>query len=163
MPYTVDLRAHQRFLQLIFLGAFLMLLNACSVPLCCAPEPQDSMGLLQQADNIQSPVLRSLLKQADDFIEQQQWDRATSVLERAQRINNRQAEVWSRLAWLSLQQNKTQQAIEHARRANSYAAQNHKLLSANWQIIAEAYTVLNQTQKAAQAQQKSLQYSKEIP
>ena len=159
MQYIVNFRAHQRFLQLAVVGVFLLHINACSIPVCCAPTPaQDPMGMVLQADDIDSPVLLSLLKQADDFISQQQWDRATTVLERAQRINNRQAEVWSRLAWISLQQNKVQQAIERARRANSYAVNNHELLAANWQLIADAYTALNQPQKALRAEQKSRQY-----
>ena len=106
-------------------------------------------------------MLESLLKQADIFIQQQQWDRATVVLERAQRINNQQAEVWSRLAWISLQQHKAQQAIERARRANLYAIHNNKLLAANWQLITDAYTVLKQMDKAAQARQTSQQYLRE--
>jgi len=114
--------------------------------------------LMHQAENIHSPVLVSLLKQADIFIKQQQWDRATVVLERAQRINNRQTGVWSRLAWISLQQHNAPQAIERARRANLYAANHHPLLAANWQLIAEAYAALKQPKRAAQAKQKSQQY-----
>jgi len=137
----------------------LLQINACSMPVCCAPEPQDSMGLMRQSENIDSPVLLSLLKQADVFIKRQQWDKASVVLERAQRINNRQAAVWSRLAWVSMQQGKAQQAIERARRANTYALHNKKLLAANWRLIAAAYGLLKQRDKAALAKQKSQQYA----
>ncbi len=158
MQHTVYFRAFKKSVQIMACALLLSQLGGCSMPVCCAPPALDPLEQLNRADRIDSPVMGTLLQQADARIGQQQWSQAASILERALRINSRQGEVWSRLALVSLQQGRFKQAIERARRSSSYAGDNTALLAANWQLMAQAYEQLGQEEKAQQARQKSQQY-----
>ena len=159
MQHTVYFRAFKKSVQIMACALLLSQLSGCSMPVCCGPPPaSDPLEQLNRADRIDSPVMATLLQQADERIGQKQWSQAASILERALRINSRQGEAWSRLALVSLQQGRFKQAIERARRSSSYAGDNTALLGANWQLMAQAYEQLGQGEKAQQARQKSQQY-----
>lgn len=102
-----------------------------------------------------SPAISSLIKQADQSIEKQQWSKAISILERALRINTKQAETWTRMAVVYLGQNNPEQALHMAKRSNTYANHDKGLQSYNWLLISRAYRQLNQFDKAIDAENKS--------
>jgi len=102
-----------------------------------------------------SPAIAALVKQADVKIEQKQWSQAISIIERALRINPKQAEAWTRMAIAHLGSGNAEQAIHMARRANVYAAKNLKLKSYNWLLISRAYKKLNKPDAAKSAAFKS--------
>lgn len=70
-------------------------------------------------------------------------DAAAAALERALRLEPRNAEVWSRLAGIRLQQSQFDQAINLASKSNTLAGNNPTLVARNNRIIAQARQQLN--------------------
>ena len=105
-------------------------------------------------DKQKESVIIALLGDADDFASKGQSDKAAATIERALRIEPRNALLWHRLAVIRLQQQQWQQAIAMARKSNALAAANTKLKSDNWGVIADAYEHLGNKQKAKEARNK---------
>ncbi len=100
------------------------------------------------------PVIIALLNEADTFASKGQSEKAAASIERALRIEPRNALLWHRLAVVRIQQQHWQQAIAMARKSNALAANNNKLKSENWGVIATAYEKLGKKQKANEARSK---------
>lgn len=120
-------------------------------------QPATSQGINRNLDHL-SPAIASLLHKADQAIEEQQWQSAVALLERALRINGKQAEVWTRLSMVHLGQYNPQQSIHMAKRSNSYARDNNSLKAYNWLLISRAYNLMQRPEQAAQAAAKSQQF-----
>lgn len=149
-------------LQALFLSS--LLLTACSAPMEKTWDPlqgettdkQARAGIDRNAAGM-SPAMAALIQDADESIEQQQWGRALFILERALRVDAKQSEVWTRMAVTYLGKQEPQQALQMARRSNSYARSKPELQSYNWLLISRAYTALDQPQAAEKAAAKSQQ------
>ncbi|MDH5484186.1 MAG: tetratricopeptide repeat protein [Gammaproteobacteria bacterium] len=149
-------------LQALFLSS--LLLTACSAPMEKTWDPlqgettdkQARAGIDRNAAGM-SPAMAALIQDADESIEQQQWGRALFILERALRVDAKQPEVWTRMAVTYLGKQEPQQALQMARRSNSYARSKPELQSYNWLLISRAYTALDQPQAAEKAAAKSQQ------
>ena len=160
-----NIRIKSLFLVFVLSG----LLAACSAgketeiwdPLVEESQPA-SQGLQRSLTNL-SPAIASLLQKADQSIEKQQWQQAIASLERALRINGKQAEVWTRLAVVYLGQYNPQQSIHMAKRSNSYSRNNQSLQAYNWLLISRAYTLMQNQYLADEASQKSLQLQQANP
>ena len=155
----------ERYLQLaktISLLSLLLSLYACAVK---APEQWDPMQTTPetQARGIDrstygmSAAMSALIQQADQSIELQRWSAAMSTLERALRINPKQAEAWTRMAVVYLGQNNPEQCIHMAKKSNVYARANNSLMAYNWLLMSRAYEQMGQMEKAEQALMKSNQ------
>jgi len=107
----------------------------------------------------QEPVIIALLADADKFIGQGQSAKAAATIERALRIEPRNALLWHRLAVVRLQQQQWQQAIVMARKSNALAGHNSSLKSENWGLIAKAYDKLGDKRKANEARNKQTDQS----
>jgi tetratricopeptide (TPR) repeat protein len=105
----------------------------------------ENLSALQAIDGRLPAAIKIIIAQADAHINAKQWPKAIAVLERALRINPRQAETWSRMAWVYLFKNEFEQAIHMAKRANGYALQNPKLQAYNQRLIASAYLNLEKS------------------
>ena len=105
-----------------------------------------------------SPVLRRLLAKAETSRAQQNWTQSEVYLERALRIEPKNALVWHRMALVKLQQSKNNQAIQFASKSNTLARSDGGLKRRNWSVIAEANTALNRPVKADKARRKSQGY-----
>ena len=100
------------------------------------------------------PAVLALYSQAQQARQSQQLPRADALLERALRIEPRNAWVWQALASVHLTMNEVDQAENEARKSNSLARGNPYIAAANWRLIASA----RQTRgDAAGAQNASLQ------
>ena len=108
----------------------------------------------KKVDKQTGAVIISLLEDADIFSSKGQSEKAAATIERALRIEPRNALLWHRLAVVRLQQQQWQQAIAMARKSNALAANNHKLKSKNWSVIATAYDRVGNKQKAIEARNK---------
>jgi len=145
------------------------LLAACSAgkdaevwdPLVEESQPV-SQGIERSVSNL-SPAIASLLQKADQSIEKQQWQQAIASLERALRINGKQAEIWTRLAVVYLGQYNPQQSIHMARRSNSYSRNNKSLQAYNWLLMSRAYMLMQREELANEAMQKSQQLKQASP
>jgi tetratricopeptide (TPR) repeat protein len=83
-------------------------------------------------------AVTSLLAKADQQMVQGSWEHAAALLERALRIEPRNARLWQRLAEVRLSQGRYAQAESLARKSNALAADDATLQARNAQIIQQA-------------------------
>jgi len=81
------------------------------------------------------PVV-ALLDNARGHVDSKDWDKAAASLERALRIEPRNATIWHDLAQVRLQQRDYQQAETLAQKSNSLASSNRGVQARNWDLIA---------------------------
>jgi tetratricopeptide (TPR) repeat protein len=84
------------------------------------------------------PVVVALLEDAETKMASGDKASAAATLERALRLEPKNAMLWHRLGLLRLQQKNWQQAINLAKKSNSLAAGDYSLQAANWKLIAQA-------------------------
>jgi tetratricopeptide (TPR) repeat protein len=99
-------------------------------------------------------VIIALLDDAKRLSNKGQSEKAAATIERALRVEPKNALLWHRLAAVRMQQQKWQQAIAMARKSNALAANNSQLKSDNWAVIAAAYDRLGNKKKANEARNK---------
>ena len=103
------------------------------------PEPEPlEQRYPRSAGEVSGPAVSSLYRQAQSEADAGRHASAIAVLERAQRIEPRNAFVWSRLAEAQLAAGDAGQAENTALRANSFARGNPYLEARNWRVIADA-------------------------
>lgn len=105
--------------------------RAASQPRRAAPRPE------QQTPRSNTAVL-ALLKNANKQSSSGKLDSAAAALERALRIEPRNAEIWHRLASVRLKQGQYGQAASLAAKSNNLAGNNPGLVERNRQIITAA-------------------------
>lgn len=97
------------------------------------PAPQEAPEPAAGAD-----AVIALMTDADRQLVAGDADGAAASLERALRIDSRDARLWQRLAVVRLQQGHPVQAEAMAVRSNGLARGDRALMARNWRIIAEA-------------------------
>jgi tetratricopeptide (TPR) repeat protein len=80
-----------------------------------------------------------------------QREAAGASLERALRIEPRNAWLWQELAQLRLAQGEYAQAISLAQKSISFAARERRLLALNWRVIGNARVALGKPAEAEHA------------
>lgn len=100
-----------------------------------------------------SPVARRLLVSSENQSSLGDWDSAANSLERALRLEPRNALLWSRLAGIRYQQKDWQQAVQLAAKSNTLSGQNINLRRQNWNMMANAYTALGDDDSAQKYRQ----------
>ncbi len=90
-----------------------------------------------------SPVVRTLMTSAQNQRNAGNWDGAASSLERALRIEPRNAMLWGRLADVRYGQKAWRKAIQLAAKSNTLAGSDQMLRRQNWYLMANAYEALN--------------------
>jgi tetratricopeptide (TPR) repeat protein len=80
---------------------------------------------------------------------------AAALLERALRIEPRNADIWYRLARVRMTQGQYRQAAALAAKSNSLASKNLPMQARNWRLIAQARERLGQGTAAREALQKA--------
>ena len=83
-------------------------------------------------------AVAALLDSADKYAKSNQLDKAGAALERALRIEPRNAGIWHDLAQIRLHQGQYQQAESLASKSNNLANGNQNLQSRNWKLISAA-------------------------
>jgi tetratricopeptide (TPR) repeat protein len=103
------------------------------------------------------PAVLALLQEADASSASGRLDNAAATLERAIRIQPRNALLWQKLAEVRLQQHQPGLAEDLAKKSNIYAKDNKVLLSKNWSIIANARREKGDVQGSGEAEAKARQ------
>jgi len=80
----------------------------------------------------------ALLEDADARIESGDHASAAATLERALRLEPKNAMLWYRLGLIRLKQKNWQQAINSAKKSNSLSAGDYELQTENWKLISDA-------------------------
>ncbi len=94
----------------------------------------------------------ALLDSADKYVKGGQLDKAGAALERALRIEPRNAGIWHDLAQIRLHQGQYQQAESLASKSNNLASGNRALQSRNWKLISVARKAGGNTTGAEEAE-----------
>ena len=101
-----------------------------------------------------SPVVRRLLATAEQHRSAGKIDNAVSSLERALRIEPRNAMLWSRLADIRYAQQDYQQAVQLAAKSNTLTGANLQLRRQNWYLMANAHQALGNYEAAQKFRDK---------
>lgn len=104
------------------------------------------------------PAVVALLDEAERQARAGQYARAEEDLERALRIDPRNAGVWHRLARLRYIRGEFHQAIQLASKSNTLASHDRQLRARNWTLIAEAHERIGDPVKARAARERANQY-----
>lgn len=80
-----------------------------------------------------------------------EWDAAAATLERALRLDPRNADLWHQMAGVHLDQKHWRQAAEFASRSNALAVDDKDLQARNWRLIARAREMSGDPQGATHA------------
>jgi len=96
---------------------------------------------LPEAEPVSS-VVRDLMKKAQAQSQAGDFDSAANSLERALRIEPRNAKIWNRLAGVRYSQESWKKAIQLAAKSNTLAGQNKTLRRENWYLMSNAHKEL---------------------
>ena len=120
-----------------------------------APPPQPEPAEISRQGN---QAVVALLDSASNYVQSGELDKAAASLERALRIEPRNASIWYDLAQIRLHQRQYKQAESMASKSNSLAARNKALQARNWRLIALARRAVgdNSGADAADAQAVAL-------
>lgn len=105
-----------------------------------------------------STAVTALLSKADRAQQLGDLGTAAATLERGLRIAPHDAKLWHRLARVRLAQERYQQAESMAKKSNSLARGDRKLLFANWMTIASSREQRNDLAGKAAAQKEARKY-----
>jgi tetratricopeptide (TPR) repeat protein len=121
-------------------------------PEVIAPQPMP-------APHAQPPAVVALLDTAEQQANAGDLESASASLERAIRIDPRNAVLWHHLATVRLSQGDAQAAEQLAVKSNSLAPRNNAQQARNWRLIARARHARNDTSGAAAAEQRARELS----
>lgn len=119
------------------------------------PLPEESTLQSERLPTRQvSPVVRRLIASAETQKSQGNNDAAANSLERALRIEPRNALLWSRLAEVRYAQQNWQQSIQLAAKSNTLVEYDEELQRRNWFLMATAYDKLGDAERAQRYRDK---------
>lgn len=117
----------------------ILVLSSCAGPL---EQTSEEMGTTQDAGR----AVATLLAQVSSRENKTQWEQAAALLERALRIEPRNAHLWHRLAKIRLQQGRYGMAESLAQKSSALAKDDAELKQRNTEIInaaRQAYSLGN--------------------
>ncbi|MFA7386284.1 MAG: tetratricopeptide repeat protein [Thiohalobacteraceae bacterium] len=123
-----------------------------------APLPPPVSGTAIPAPPPENSAVIALMERADRQYQTRDLDAAAASLERALRIEPRNALLWHRLAAVRLDLGQQDQAIQLANKSNSLAGGDRGLQARNWQLIANARRAKGDLAGAQAADQKAAQF-----
>lgn len=97
----------------------------------------------------------TLLASARQNVRAGQFSQAEMVLERALRLEPRNARLWHEMAQVKYGQRDYGQVVQCCIKSNSLAGRDYGLIQQNWRLMEKAYMELGQPEKARQARIKS--------
>lgn len=97
----------------------------------------------------------ALLERADAYRSAGDTGSAAATIERALRIDSRNARLWSQLAALRLEQEQPQQTVQLAMKSNALATTDRRLQAHNWRMIAAARHMLQDSAGARDAERRA--------
>lgn len=119
-----------------------------------APETQAASTVSVESADL-TPAVDALVRQAERQRQSSDYAGAAATLERALRLQSREAYLWNRLAHVRLEQGLATQASNLAARANDLAGDRASLRRDNWLVIASARRRAGDLQGAEEAERKA--------
>ncbi len=99
----------------------------------------------------QTNAVQTLLNEANQAVRDGQLDRAASALDRAVRLEPRNASIWYDLAQIRLHQGRYAQSEQMAKKSIDFASGNTSLVKKNWELISAARKAQGNTSGAQEA------------
>ncbi len=122
------------------------------------PAPPEEPALPPISTASFSPPVLSLASEADQNIHAGQYDAASVKIERALRIDPRNAVLTYKLASIRLKQEQPRLAEDLAKKAALLAGADRDIKKRSWLLIAESRRLQNDPDGAEKAQQKAMQF-----
>lgn len=97
----------------------------------------------------------TLLASARQSVRSGQLGQAEMMLERALRLEPRNARLWHEMAQVKYGQQEYGQVVQFCIKSNSLAGKDYGLIQQNWRLMEKAYMKSGQPEKARQARIKS--------
>jgi predicted Zn-dependent protease len=147
--------AHLARLALL-LAAVTLVLPGCAVQQRGPVREAGSVqGEQKQEQKQEAGAAGTLLASARQSVQAGQFSRAEATLERALRVEPRNAGLWHEMAQVKFGQENYGQAVQFCLKSNSLAGRDSALVRKNWQLLARAYAKLGDMDKAEQARLKA--------
>ncbi len=127
------------------------------------PAPIESLPATGQSPSKPAKTnsaVASLVSIADARVKGGQYDAAANSLERALRYDQKNAELWFRLAEVNLLQHDYAQAESKALKSNALAGGDRSLMAENWRLISKARRLQGDSTGADQAEVRAYQLSR---
>jgi len=118
------------------------------------PQAPDLQTQQLPKGQVMSPAAQGLLASAQQQLKSSNWEGAANYLERALRIEPRNAVLWGRLATVRFEQSDWRQAIQLAAKSNTLTGTNKSLRRQNWYLMANAYGLLGDDDNAQKYRDK---------
>jgi predicted Zn-dependent protease len=101
------------------------------------PSPQQHAGSVHSSSNANAAVT-SLVSSADNSIKHGDYRAASAAIERALRLDPKNAHLWHRLAQVRLRQSEYAQVESLSLKSNALSNGNKPLMARNWSLISKA-------------------------
>lgn len=118
-------------------------------------QPSNSSAPTEISRQGNQPIV-ALLDSAASYVQNGELDKAGAALERALRIEPRNAGIWYDLAQIRLHQRQYQQAESLASKSNSLAGNDKALSARNWRLIAIARRAMGNSEGADAAEAQAI-------
>lgn len=122
-----------------------------------APVTQDQHNAPEPHSVSMPPAILALVTEAEQNLQMGNFESAAVKIERALRIDSRNADLTYKLANIRLKQEQPRLAEDLAKKAELLAEGNRDLKRRCWLLIAESKRLQNDPQGAQQAEQKAAQ------
>jgi len=120
-----------------------------------APEPGPSVSRESAPVPEEGRAAATLLASARQSARTGQFSQAEMMLERALRVEPRNARLWYEMAQVKYGQKDYGQTVQFCIKSNSLAGKDYDLIQQNWLLMERAYLELGEPEKARQARSKS--------
>ena len=120
-----------------------------------APEPAPSVRRESVPVPEEGKAAATLLASARQNERTGQFSQAEMMLERALRVEPRNARLWHEMAQVKFEQKDYGQAVQFCIKSNSLAGKDYDLIQQNWLLMEKAYLEQGEPEKARQARIKS--------
>ena len=126
-----------------------------------APTPAQipEQGLPSSRESVSVPeegkAAGALLASARQNVRAGQFSQAEMALERALRVEPRNARLWNEMAQVKYGQKDYGQTVQFCIKSNSLAGKDYALIRQNWLLMEKAYLALGEPEKAEKARSKA--------
>lgn len=115
------------------------------------PQPEGD----RQAERFSNPGVHALVAEAQHHRERHDYVAAAASLERALRLEPRNAALWYLLAKVRLEEGNAQLAAQLAAKSNSFARKDTMMQAKNWRLMAVARKRVGDHQGARDAERRA--------
>lgn len=122
-----------------------------------APAPSEVPGPGYESVPVpkEGKAAATLLASARQNLQAGQFSQAEMMLERALRLEPRNARLWHEMGQVKYGQKDYKQVVQFCIKSKSLAGKDYDLIRQNWLLMEKAYLQLGETEKARQARSKA--------